>query len=88
LKEHHHSQKLEEKEMNIVKVTDNNTKTFNEIQIGALFEYNGITYMKICTLLVDVRGLCNSINLLDNLAYFFGPTSQVTEVRHELRILS
>lgn len=74
--------------MKMVKVTDSNTKTFNEIQIGALFEYNGVIYMKICTLVVEVRGLCNSISLLDNLTYFFGPNSQVTEVKHELRILS
>lgn len=74
--------------MNIVETDEiPHIKEFNKIQIGDIFASSNVLYMRVHTMVVDGRGRCNSIRLVDGMAFYFEDSKRVKEVQHELRIL-
>ncbi len=74
--------------MNIVEDKVTNKEKFSKIRITDLFEHAGLVYMKINTIAVEGRGICNAVRLFDGCCYHFGPETEQKIVKHELRIQS
>lgn len=68
--------------MTITKTMSENTKRFEDINCGDVFEYNGDYYMKIYI----PQNMNNAVHLDNGEALFFHDSKYVTLVDHELII--